>query len=99
MSSDLHLDRDEVALLIDLYELTMAASYLEHGFNEPACFSLSVRRLPQRREPALDAPVARSTETTARSEIKAFYPERAVVLRSRRAHPPRAHPQRRRARP
>src|SRR5260370_24096443 len=49
MSSDLHLDRDEVALLIDLYELTMAASYLEHGFNEPACFSLSVRRLPQRR--------------------------------------------------
>src|SRR5271167_385033 len=49
MSSDLHLDRDEVALLIDLYELTMAASYLEHGFNQPACFSLSVRRLPLRR--------------------------------------------------
>jgi nicotinate phosphoribosyltransferase len=49
MSSDLHLDSGEVALLIDLYELTMAASYLEHGFNEPACFSLSVRRLPQRR--------------------------------------------------
>jgi nicotinate phosphoribosyltransferase len=49
MSSDLHLDTDEVCLLTDLYELTMAASYLEHGFNEPACFSLSVRRLPQRR--------------------------------------------------
>jgi nicotinate phosphoribosyltransferase len=49
MTSDLHLDQDEVALLTDLYELTMAASYLEHGFNEPACFSLSVRRLPQRR--------------------------------------------------
>ena len=41
MTSDLHLDQDEVALLTDLYELTMAASYLEHGFNEPACFSLS----------------------------------------------------------
>jgi nicotinate phosphoribosyltransferase len=49
MSSDLHFDSSEVALLTDLYELTMAASYLEHGFNEPACFSLSVRRLPQRR--------------------------------------------------
>jgi nicotinate phosphoribosyltransferase len=49
MSSDLHLDSGEVALLTDLYELTMAASYLEHGFNDPACFSLSVRRLPPRR--------------------------------------------------
>jgi nicotinate phosphoribosyltransferase len=49
MSSDLHLDSGEVALLTDLYELTMAASFLEHGFNEPACFSLSVRRMPPRR--------------------------------------------------
>jgi nicotinate phosphoribosyltransferase len=49
MTSDLHLDCGEVALLTDLYELTMAASYLEHGFNEPACFSLSIRRMPQRR--------------------------------------------------
>jgi nicotinate phosphoribosyltransferase len=49
MSTDLHLDRNEIALLADLYELTMAASYLEHGFNEPACFTLSVRRLPPRR--------------------------------------------------
>ncbi len=49
MTSDLHLDTGEVALLTDLYQLTMAASYLEHGFNEPACFSLSVRRLPPRR--------------------------------------------------
>jgi nicotinate phosphoribosyltransferase len=49
MSSDLHLDSGEIALLTDLYELTMAASYLEHGFNETACFSLSVRRLPPRR--------------------------------------------------
>src|SRR5215469_9226709 len=49
MSSDLHLDTSEVPLLMDLYELTMAASYVEHGFNDPACFSLCVRRLPQRR--------------------------------------------------
>ncbi|HEV3111316.1 MAG TPA: nicotinate phosphoribosyltransferase [Candidatus Binataceae bacterium] len=49
MTSDLHLDSAEVALLTDLYQLTMAASYLEHGFNDSACFSLSVRRLPPRR--------------------------------------------------
>lgn len=33
-------------LLTDLYELTMAASYLEHGMTERATFSLFVRRLP-----------------------------------------------------
>lgn len=49
MSSDLQLDSAESALLIDLYELTMAASYLERGLNEPAAFVLSVRRLPPRR--------------------------------------------------
>jgi len=49
MSSDLHLDREEVPLLVDLYELTMAASYFALGFNQSATFSLSVRRLPPRR--------------------------------------------------
>ncbi|HKD67771.1 MAG TPA: nicotinate phosphoribosyltransferase [Candidatus Binataceae bacterium] len=49
MTSDLHLDSSEISLVSDLYELTMAASYLEHGFNDHACFSLSVRRLPPRR--------------------------------------------------
>jgi nicotinate phosphoribosyltransferase len=37
------------ALLTDLYELTMAAAYLEEGFSETAVFSLFVRRLPERR--------------------------------------------------
>jgi nicotinate phosphoribosyltransferase len=37
------------ALLIDLHELTTAASFLEHGLNERACFSLAVRRMPPRR--------------------------------------------------
>jgi len=37
------------ALLTDLYELTMAASYFEHGMNEPAVFSLFVRRYPPNR--------------------------------------------------
>lgn len=37
------------ALLTDLYELNMAASYLRHGMAEPATFSLFVRRLPPER--------------------------------------------------
>lgn len=39
----------EVSLLIDLYELTMAASYLAHDMNEPTVFELFVRRLPPHR--------------------------------------------------
>ena len=50
------------ALLTDLYELNMAASYLRRGMSGPATFSLFVRRLPPERgflvaagiEPALD---------------------------------------------
>lgn len=34
------------ALLVDLYELTMAASYLAEGMNFPATFDLSFRELP-----------------------------------------------------
>jgi len=37
------------ALLTDLYELNMAASYLRRGMDEPATFSLFVRRLPPSR--------------------------------------------------
>ncbi len=50
------------ALLTDLYELTMAASYHAHGMDGPATFDLFVRHLPKERnflvatglEPALD---------------------------------------------
>jgi nicotinate phosphoribosyltransferase len=49
MPIDLRFDPDEVALLTDLYELTMAASYFALGYNDLACFSLSVRRMPARR--------------------------------------------------
>ncbi len=34
---------------VDLYELTMAASYFARGMNEPATFELSVRQLPPHR--------------------------------------------------
>ena len=49
MPIDLRFDPGEIPLLIDLYELTMAASYFQMGFNDRACFTLSVRRLPPRR--------------------------------------------------
>lgn len=44
MSRDLHPE-----LLTDLYELTMAQAYWEHGQFAPATFSLFARRLPERR--------------------------------------------------
>jgi nicotinate phosphoribosyltransferase len=37
---------ENVCLFVDLYELTMADSYLRHGLNQPATFSLFVRELP-----------------------------------------------------
>jgi nicotinate phosphoribosyltransferase len=37
------------ALLTDLYELTMLQAYFEQRMEEPAAFSLFVRRLPERR--------------------------------------------------
>jgi nicotinate phosphoribosyltransferase len=37
------------ALLTDLYELNMAASYLRRGMNRPATFSLFIRHLPPER--------------------------------------------------
>lgn len=40
---------NSLALLIDLYELTMAASYFEHQMFEPATFSLFIRNYPPSR--------------------------------------------------
>lgn len=40
---------ENVALLTDLYELTMMQAYLEEGLEGEAAFSLFVRRLPPRR--------------------------------------------------
>lgn len=39
----------DLALITDLYELTMAACYYEHGMSERAVFSLFVRDYPTRR--------------------------------------------------
>jgi putative nicotinate phosphoribosyltransferase len=40
---------ESTALITDIYELTMAQSYLEHGRTGNAVFSLFVRRLPENR--------------------------------------------------
>ena len=40
---------EELGLMTDLYELTMAQSYLEHGLNEWATFSLFIRNYPPNR--------------------------------------------------
>src|SRR5262249_21641857 len=49
MPIDLRLDTEEVPLLTDFYALTMAAAYYANGFNDVACFSMFVRRMPPRR--------------------------------------------------
>jgi nicotinate phosphoribosyltransferase len=46
------------ALFTDLYELTMAASYFEHGTMEPASFSLFVRTYPPHRSYFVSAGLA-----------------------------------------
>src|SRR5919197_5436597 len=40
----------QVSLLVDLYELTMSASYLRVGMNDLAIFELFPRRLPPGRQ-------------------------------------------------
>jgi nicotinate phosphoribosyltransferase len=40
----------EAGLMIDQYELAMAASYLRRGMNQPAVFELFARRLPPHRD-------------------------------------------------
>ncbi len=47
--SDTRPTREHSGLLTDLYELTMAAGYLQTGFDARATFELFVRNLPHRR--------------------------------------------------
>ncbi len=44
------LSAPEVSLLVDQYEITMAASYHRLGHNEPAVFEQFIRRLPPNRD-------------------------------------------------
>jgi len=60
------LDPEEVALLVDLYELTMSASYLARELNEDAVFELFPRRLPPHRDWLLAAGLGPTLELVRR---------------------------------
>ncbi|MCS7095918.1 MAG: nicotinate phosphoribosyltransferase [Nitrososphaerota archaeon] len=49
MNGDLGFREEDLCLLMDLYELTMCASYFENKRFEPATFDLFVRKLPPNR--------------------------------------------------
>ena len=73
------LDPAGVALLVDLYELTMSAGYLARGLNHEAVFELFPRRLPPRRDWLLAAGLGPTLELLR--ELR--YGERELVyLRS-----------------
>src|SRR5271168_4676698 len=62
MTFDLRLDPAEVALLTDLYELTVGAAFFEHGFTDIASFELAMRRMPPGRGFMIAAGVERLAE-------------------------------------
>lgn len=60
------LSAAEVSLLIDQYELAMAASYHRRGMNEPAIFELFARKLPPNRDWLLAAGLGPTLELIRR---------------------------------
>ena len=62
MPIDLRLDAGEVALLTDLYELTVSAAFHEHGFNDIASFEVAMRRMPPGRGYMIAAGIERLAE-------------------------------------
>jgi nicotinate phosphoribosyltransferase len=67
----------ETALLVDLYELTMSASYLARGINDEAIFELFPRRLPPRRDWLLAAGLGPTLELLR--ELRYREPELAYL--------------------
>ena len=45
----LYITDDNIGLVTDLYQLTMAAGYFQNKVNTPATFELFVRRMPENR--------------------------------------------------
>jgi nicotinate phosphoribosyltransferase len=74
MSIDLRLDSSEVALLTDLYELTVSAAFFDHGFNEMASFEVAMRRMPPSRGFMVAAGVERLIEA-----IEEFHFDAAAI--------------------
>ncbi len=69
---------ENVALLVDLYELAMADSYLRHGMNDRATFALFVRSLPPNRAFLISAGL---DTALAYLEMLRFTPEAIAYLR------------------
>jgi nicotinate phosphoribosyltransferase len=65
MPIDLRLDPGEIALLTDLYELTVSAAFFEHGFNDLASFEVAMRRMPAGRGFMVAAGIERLIESLA----------------------------------
>ena len=70
---------EELGLFTDLYQLTMAQSYLEHQKNRPATFSLIIRKYP----PHYSYMVATGLATVLEYlEQVRFFPEALAYLQS-----------------
>ncbi len=76
---------DGQALLVDLYELTMAAAFFENRVNAPATFELFIRNLPSSRGYLLAAGLEQALDYL---ENLAFLPEQIEFLRR---HPAFSH--------
>jgi nicotinate phosphoribosyltransferase len=79
MLQSLLIHEDEIGLLTDLYELTMAAAYWSNQLNEPATFELYFRRLPQNRSYIVSAGLEQALHYL--SSLK-FSPNAISYLRS-----------------
>jgi nicotinate phosphoribosyltransferase len=73
------------ALLVDLYELTMAAGYFENEINYPSTFELFVRALPENRSYLIAAGLEQVVDFL---ETLQFKSEEIAFLR---AHPTFSH--------
>ena len=70
---------EELGLFTDLYQLTMAQSYLEHQKNRPATFSLIIRKYPPHHTYMVAAGLATVLEYLTQVH---FSPEALAYLRS-----------------
>jgi nicotinate phosphoribosyltransferase len=75
---------DNIAMLTDLYELTMAASYHEHRPDDRATFDLFVRKLPPHRSYLVFAGLEQALCYLTRLS---FNPDAIQYLRSKRLFP------------
>jgi len=62
MKHEMFVTRDNMALLTDLYQLTMATAYYEHRRRDIATFDLFVRRLPPERSYLMFAGLERALD-------------------------------------